>query len=59
MVGLGATPVAIANMDALTSRFGPSRKAILVVPLVGACFIDPLNALVIKGSIGILSRWFV
>jgi ESS family glutamate:Na+ symporter len=58
-LGLGATPVAIANMDALTSRFGPSRKAFLVVPLVGAFFIDLLNALVIKGFIGILSRWFV
>jgi ESS family glutamate:Na+ symporter len=46
-------------MDALTSRFGPSRKAFLVVPLVGAFFIDLLNALVIKGFIGILSRWFV
>jgi ESS family glutamate:Na+ symporter len=58
-LGLGATPVAIANMDAITSRFGPSRKAFLVVPLVGAFFIDLLNALVIKGFIGILSRWFV
>jgi ESS family glutamate:Na+ symporter len=58
-MGLGATPVAIANMDAITSRFGPSRKAFLVVPLVGAFFIDLLNALVIKGFIGILSRWFV
>ena len=58
-LGLGATPVAIANMDAVTSRFGPSRKAFLVVPLVGAFFIDLLNALVIKGFIGILSRWFV
>ena len=58
-LGLGATPVAIANMDAVTSRFGPSRKAFLVVPLVGAFFIDLLNAVVLKGFIGILSRWFV
>ena len=47
-LGLGATPVAIANMHAVTSRFGPSAKAFLVVPLVGAFFIDLLNALVIK-----------
>ena len=47
-LGMGATPVAIANMDAVTSRFGPSPKAFLVVPLIGAFFIDLLNALVIK-----------
>lgn len=43
-MGLGATPVAIANMDAVSQRFGPSPKALLVVPLVGALFIDLLNA---------------
>ncbi len=58
-LGLGATPVAIANMDAVTTRFGPSPKAFLVVPLVGAFFIDIMNALVIKGFIGVLTRWFV
>ena len=53
-LGLGATPVAIANMGALTTRFGPSPKAFLVVPLVGAFFIDILNALVIKLFVGFL-----
>jgi ESS family glutamate:Na+ symporter len=43
-MGLGATPVAIANMNAVTHRYGPSTKAFLVVPLVGAFFIDLLNA---------------
>ena len=47
-LGLGATPVAIANMDVVTRRFGASPKAFLVVPLVGAFFIDLANALVIK-----------
>jgi ESS family glutamate:Na+ symporter len=47
-LGLGATPVAIANMSAITSRFGHSAKAFLVVPLVGAFFIDIMNAVVIK-----------
>jgi len=37
-LGLGATPVAIANMQALTSRYGVSHKAFIVVPLVGAFF---------------------
>ena len=46
--GLGATPTAIANMQAVTDRFGPSPLAFLIVPMVGAFFIDLANALVIK-----------
>jgi len=46
--GLGATPTAIANMQAITERFGPSHIAFLVVPMVGAFFIDIVNAIVIK-----------
>ncbi len=46
--GLGATPTAIANMQAVTERFGPSHVAFLVVPMVSAFFIDIANALVIK-----------
>ncbi|NWB96973.1 sodium/glutamate symporter [Pseudomonas gingeri] len=46
--GLGATPTAIANMQAVTQRFGPSQIAFLVVPMVGAFFIDIANAIVIK-----------
>lgn len=46
--GLGATPTAIANMQAITQRFGPSHLAFLVVPMVGAFFIDILNAFIIK-----------
>ncbi len=41
-------------MDALTTRYGPSPKAFLVVPLVGAFFIDILNALIIKVFVGLL-----
>ncbi len=46
--GLGATPTAIANMQAVTARFGHSHLAFLVVPMVAAFFIDIANALVIK-----------
>ena len=46
--GLGATPTAIANMQAVTDRFGSSPLAFLVVPMVGAFFIDIANAIVIK-----------
>ncbi len=45
---MGATPTAVANMEALVSRHGPSPQAFLVVPLVGAFFIDITNALVIQ-----------
>jgi len=38
--GLGATPNAMANMSAVVQRFGPSTKAFLVVPIVGAFLID-------------------
>jgi ESS family glutamate:Na+ symporter len=56
-LGLGATPVAIANMDSVTRKFGPSAKAFLIVPLVGAFFIDLMNATVIKFFIMIINTW--
>ena len=46
--GLGATPTAVANMEALVAKHGPSPQAFLVVPLVGAFFIDISNAVVIQ-----------
>ncbi|MDT7542976.1 MAG: glutamate:Na+ symporter, family [Acidobacteriota bacterium] len=45
--GLGITPNAVANMEALVARFGPAPRSFLVVPVVGAFFIDFSNALVI------------
>ncbi|GGD05718.1 sodium/glutamate symporter [Halopseudomonas salina] len=47
-MGLGATPIGIANMNALTNRFGPSPKAYLVIPLLGAFFIDIANATLVQ-----------
>jgi len=52
--GLGGTPTAIANMQAITNRFGPSRVAFVVVPLVGAFFLDLANALTIKAFLSVL-----
>jgi len=46
--GLGGTPTAITNMQALTDRYGASTPAFLVVPMVGAFFIDIANAIVIQ-----------
>lgn len=47
-LGLGATPVGIANMHAVTERYGASQKAFLIVPLVGAFFLDIANAAIIQ-----------
>ena len=47
-LALGATPTAIANMTAVTEKFGASAKAFVVVPLVGAFFIDISNAVIIQ-----------
>lgn len=52
-LALGATPTAIANMTAVTKKFGGSPKAFIVVPLVGAFFIDISNALIIKFLLGV------
>lgn len=46
-VTLGSTPTAMANMAAVTQRFGPSHQAFIVVPLVSAFFIDLVNAVLI------------
>lgn len=51
---LGATPTAMANMTAVTQRHGPSHVAFLIVPLVGAFFIDIANALVIRLFLAVL-----
>ena len=49
--GLGATPNAVANMTSLVERFGAAPRAFLVVPMVGAFFIDFTNALIITAYI--------
>ena len=46
--GTGATPTAMANMTAVTKRYGPSHIAFLIVPLVSAFFIDLVNTFVIR-----------
>jgi ESS family glutamate:Na+ symporter len=46
--GMGATPTAVANMQAVTQKFGISHKAFLIVPLVGAFFVDIINTLMLS-----------
>lgn len=50
---MGATATAIANMQAITQRYGPAPQAFVVVPLVGAFLIDLLNALVLTGFLSL------
>ena len=45
---LGATPTAIANMTAVTQRYGPSPLAFIILPLVSAFFVDIANAFIIQ-----------
>ena len=45
--GMGATPNAMANMQALTEKYVPSVKAYLLVPIIGSMFADFLNSLTI------------
>lgn len=52
--GLGATPTAIANMQAICRRYGYAPQAFILVPVVGAFLIDVANALIISGFAGLL-----
>ncbi|MGE0443031.1 MAG: sodium/glutamate symporter [Gemmatimonadales bacterium] len=51
---LGATPNAVANMLSIEERFGPAPRAFLVLPMVGAFFIDFSNALIITTFINFI-----
>jgi glutamate:Na+ symporter, ESS family len=51
--GLGATPTAIANMQAVTGRYGHAPLAFLLVPIIGAFLIDIVNALVIQAYLAL------
>ncbi|BAQ66835.1 sodium/glutamate symporter [Geminocystis sp. NIES-3709] len=53
-LALGATPTAIANMTAVTERFGASPQAFIIIPLVGAFFIDIVNAFVIQRFLNLI-----
>jgi ESS family glutamate:Na+ symporter len=45
--GMGATPNAMANMTAISEKFGPAPKAFFVIPIVGAFLIDFTNSIII------------
>lgn len=49
--GLGAVPTAMANMQSVEEKYGPSPNAFFIVPLVGSLFINLVNTFVITGFI--------
>lgn len=52
--GMGATPNAMANMQAITQKYGPAPTAYFVVPLVGSLFIDFMNTIIITSFLNFL-----
>jgi ESS family glutamate:Na+ symporter len=50
---LGTTANAMANMEVMVQRFGPAPRAFLVVPMVGAFFIDFTNAIIITAFLNV------
>nr|WP_195939195.1 sodium/glutamate symporter [Romboutsia sp. 1001713B170131_170501_G6] len=52
--GLGATPNGIANMESVTSKYGPAPNAFFILPLVGALFIEFINSAVITTFMNLL-----
>lgn len=52
--GMGATPNAMANMQAICDKYKPSIKAYLLIPIVGSMFTDFINSVIITFFINIL-----
>jgi ESS family glutamate:Na+ symporter len=52
-IGLGATPTAMANMTAVTQKYGNAHKAFIIVPLVSGFFVDIANAIIIRQYLAI------
>ena len=52
--GMGATPNAMANMQAICEKYTTSVKAYLLIPLVGSLFADFINSLVITFFINLI-----
>ena len=51
--GLSSMPVAMATMDEVSRRYGPSPKAFLLITLAGSFFVDLANAFIAKGVLSL------
>jgi len=47
-VGLGATPIGLANMEAITKKYGESQKAFILLPILYSACINLLNGIVVS-----------
>ena len=54
--GMGATPNAMANMGAMTDKYGIAPRAFFIVPLVGSLFIDFVNAGIITTFMNVFGK---
>lgn len=54
--GLSSMPVAMATMDSVALRYGPSPKAFLLITLAGSLFVDLANAFIVKAFLAL--PWF-
>ncbi len=52
---MGATPTAVANIQAVTQHHGPSPLAFIIVPVVGGFIVDIANATIIQTFVSVLS----
>lgn len=52
--GLGATPTAVMNMGTVVNRYGPSPQGFMVVPIVGAFFIDIVNLIILQTTLSFI-----
>ena len=52
--GLGAVPTAMANMQSIQDKYGPSPSAFFIVPLVGSLFINLVNSLIITSFLNFM-----
>ena len=56
---MGSTATAMANMQAITNKYGPAPQSYLIVPLSGAFFIDIMNAFLLTADAGASIHWRV
>lgn len=52
--GMGATPNAMANMQAICDKYQPSIKSYLLIPIVGSMFTDFINSMIVTFFINLL-----
>ena len=52
-IGMGTTATAVANMQAITRRYGPAPQSFIVVPVTGAFLVDIMNVVILTSMISL------